>query len=73
MHDDPSSPVEFMRWPEVLSEIPIGANTVRDLIARGKFPAPVPLGPRAVGFVRDEVEDWKRERIAERGGQRNGQ
>jgi prophage regulatory protein len=72
MHDTPAAPLAFMRWPEVLSEIPVGANTVRDMIARGEFPAPVPLGPRTVGFVRDEVEAWKRERVAARGGQRNG-
>jgi len=72
MHDNPSTPLAFMRWPEVLSEIPVGANTVRDMIARGEFPAPVPLGPRTVGFVRDEIETWKAERIAARRGRHNG-
>ncbi len=72
MPDNPSTPLAFMRWSEVLSEIPVGANTVRDMIARGEFPSPVPLGPRTVGFVRDEIEAWKRERVAARGGQGHG-
>lgn len=72
MHDNPSPPVAFVRWPELLAEVPLGQNSIRDLIARGEFPAPVPLGPRAVGFVRDEIEAWKAERIAARGGRRDG-
>ncbi|MET3789833.1 helix-turn-helix transcriptional regulator [Aquamicrobium terrae] len=70
MHDNPSP--SFVRWPELLAEVPLGQNSIRDMISRGEFPAPVPLGPRTVGFVRDEIEAWKAERIAARGGQRNG-
>jgi prophage regulatory protein len=39
-------------------------NRWRDI---GKFPAAVPLGHKRVAFVRAEVEQWIRERIAERG------
>jgi predicted DNA-binding transcriptional regulator AlpA len=35
--------------------------------AMGKFPKAVPLGNKRVAFVRGEVEQWIRERIAERG------
>ncbi|MBB5754351.1 helix-turn-helix transcriptional regulator [Prosthecomicrobium pneumaticum] len=34
--------------------------------ALGKFPKAVPLGERRVAFVRCEVEQWIRARIAER-------
>lgn len=32
----------------------------------GTFPRAVPLGDKRVAFVRSEVEQWIRERIAER-------
>lgn len=72
MHDNPSPPVAFVRWPELLAEVPLGQNSIRDLIARGEFPEPVKLGPRSVGFIRDEIEAWKAERIAARGGRHDG-
>ena len=34
--------------------------------AMGKFPVAVPLGDRRVAFIRSEVEQWIRDRIAER-------
>lgn len=68
MHEDPIRPAVFVRWPELLAEVPLGQNSIRDMIARGDFPSPVPLGLRAVGFVRDEIEAWKAERIAARRG-----
>jgi len=38
-------------------------NRWRDL---GKFPKAVPLGDKRVAFVRSEVEQWIRDRIAQR-------
>lgn len=38
-------------------------NRWRDL---GKFPKAVPLGDKRVAFVRAEVEQWVRDRIAQR-------
>ena len=35
-------------------------------IAEGHFPKPVRLGPNSVAWVASEVEEWIRERIAER-------
>ena len=32
--------------------------------AAGTFPSPVPLDGRRIAFVRDEVEQWIRDRIA---------
>lgn len=33
----------------------------------GKFPVAVPLGDKRVAFLKTEVENWIRDRIAERG------
>ena len=39
-----------------------------ELIARGEFPAPIRLSDsgRAVGWLRDEVAAWQRDRLAKR-------
>jgi len=37
-----------------------------DLIRLKKFPAPVPLGPRAVGWLESDISEWQRQRIAAR-------
>lgn len=42
-------------------------NRWRDL---GKFPEAVPLGDKRVAFVRAEVEQWIRDRIADRASAR---
>jgi len=34
-------------------------------LAEGRFPRPVALGGRAVGWIETEVDEWVRERIAE--------
>lgn len=36
------------------------------LIREGKFPKPIPLGERAVGWLEDDIAAWQAERIAER-------
>ena len=41
-------------------------------IAAGTFPAPVKLGPRAVGWVESEVNDWIADRVEMRGKSADG-
>jgi prophage regulatory protein len=43
-----------------------GKNTsdIYDGMRDGTFPRAVPIGPRAVGWVEDEIDDWIKERIA---------
>lgn len=64
--------ISFVRWPKVIELTGLPQNTIRDLVKAGKFPPPVPLAARSVGFVKGEVDEWMRDRIAARGGQRNG-
>ena len=42
---------------------------IYELIRAGKFPKPIPLGARAVGWLESDIAKWQRERIAERDGQ----
>ena len=48
----------ILRRPEVLSRLHISHATLYRMVARGEFPRPVRLGPRAVGWFEAEVGEW---------------
>jgi prophage regulatory protein len=50
----------------VKSKVGLETSQIYQLVAAGKFPAPVPIGARAVAWVEDEIDAWIDERIAER-------
>jgi prophage regulatory protein len=56
----------ILRLPKVKERTGQSRSTIYAAVAQGTFPAPVPLGPRAVGWVEEEVEDWIRRRIEAR-------
>ena len=57
--------VRFLRLPEVLARTGLSRSTIYVRLDQGRFPRPVSLGGRAVGWIEEEVEEWIRERIAE--------
>ncbi|PLK49426.1 AlpA family transcriptional regulator [Uliginosibacterium sp. TH139] len=46
----------FLRLPEVLSIIPISRATWYEGIKKGRFPAPVKLGPRVSLWRRTDID-----------------
>ena len=58
-------PTRFLRLPEVLERTGLSRSTIYLRLAEGRFPQPVALGGRAVGWIEAEVDEWVRERIAE--------
>lgn len=54
-----------LRWPEVAKIVPISRSHAHALAAKGKFPKPIKLGPRASGWLESEINAWLVERIAE--------
>lgn len=54
------------RLPKVLARAGLGKSTVYKLISEGKFPRPVSIGARAIGFVSEEVDEWINSRVAAR-------
>jgi len=56
----------ILRLPEVEAAVGLKRSQIYEGIAGGKFPAPVPLGERAVGWLEDEIFTWQEERIAAR-------
>jgi prophage regulatory protein len=56
----------ILRLPEVRKRIGLGRSSVYQLIRQGRFPRPVHLSARTVGWIESEVEQWIAERAADR-------
>ena len=61
----PRKSVRFLRLPEVRDITGLKKSSIYARIAEGSFPAPVPLGGRAVGWIEEEVIQWAYDRIAQ--------
>ena len=57
-------PSVILRRPEVERLVGVSRATLYKWLRSGVFPAPVRLGPRAVGWRRPDVERWLAERPA---------
>ena len=58
--------MRIMRLKEVIDTTGLSRSTLYKYIGEGRFPSPVSLGDRSVGFVESEVFDWILARIEER-------
>ena len=56
----------FIRLPEVIRRTGYKRTSIYEKISAGTFPAPSPLGPRAVAWGAEEIDKWMDERVAER-------
>lgn len=59
-------PSRIIREPECRRLTGLSRTQRWRLIQAGKFPIPVPLGPRARGWVAAEVSAWIEGRVADR-------
>lgn len=55
----------ILRLPDVKSRTGLSRSTIYLRISEGKFPAPISLGSRAVGWVESSISDWIDQRIKE--------
>ena len=62
----PGTPLVILRRPEVEARTGLGCSTIYDAIKAGTFPAPIQLGPKAVGWIESEVNAWLAVRVADR-------
>jgi prophage regulatory protein len=53
----------IQRLPEVKKLIKLSRSTIYSYVAAGKFPKPIRLGGRAVGWIESEIQEWLRQRI----------
>jgi prophage regulatory protein len=64
---------KILRLPKVIERTGLSRSTIYQSIQDGKFPEAVCLGPRAVGWVEEDIEAWlqsrrKASRIVTAGG-----
>ena len=55
-----------LRLREVISRVGMSRTWIYDRVAEGEFPAPVKIGQRASAWLESEVNEWLRERAAQR-------
>ena len=63
-----TTPTRILRLPEVMARTGLSRTTIYRWRLAGRFPQPVRLGTRNVGWIESELEAWLRERMAERRG-----
>jgi prophage regulatory protein len=58
--------MRIMRLNEVKAVTGLQRSSIYKYMAIGTFPKAVPLSDKAVGWVSTEIDDWIKDRIAER-------
>jgi len=53
----------ILRLPAVKTRTGLSRSTIYLRISEGRFPKPVSLGGRAVGWVEAEIDDWLNRQI----------
>ena len=60
------APRRILRRGEVTMRTGLSNTTIHREIQAGRFPKPVPLGRRAVGWLEHEVDAWLEGRVGRR-------
>lgn len=55
-----------LRLPSVIARTGLSRSSIYLRISEGQFPAPIPLGPRAVGWLDSDIEAWLAARVQAR-------
>lgn len=53
-----SGPPRILRLPAVRRRTGLSRSSIYLRISQGRFPKPISLGERSVGWVESEVNDW---------------
>jgi prophage regulatory protein len=58
--------MRVLRLPDVQAKAGPSRSTIYEGIANGTFPKPIRLGPKSVGWLEHEVDEWIAQRVAAR-------
>lgn len=56
----------ILRLPDVIQRTGLSKSTIYLWMKQGTFPSTVSLGPRSVGWLQSEIDNWIRERFESR-------
>jgi prophage regulatory protein len=59
-------PENIIRRDKLPAVTGFSVDRIKQLVAEGKFPRPIKIGARAVGWLESEIAAWQQERIAAR-------
>jgi prophage regulatory protein len=62
----------ILRRPQVERLTGLRRSSLYALVQAGKFPRPIKLSEKAVGWLELEIVDWQQRRVAERDGEDRG-
>lgn len=65
----PVESLRFLRMTDVEVKVGLKKRTIQNMVKANKFPAPVCLLERSLGFIESEVNAWMLARIALREGE----
>lgn len=54
--------IEILRIRDVKRAVGMSVSTIYEWMANGKFPTPIRLGARSVGWKKDDIEAWQESR-----------
>lgn len=60
--------IRILRLPAVIKRVGLCRSSIYNRQRNGDFPPAVKLGPRAVGFVENEIDAWLRAACGRRNG-----
>lgn len=60
--------MRVLRLAQVMDSTGLGRSTIYKYIADGKFPIPLQLSERCVGWLESEVQQWIQSRLDMRDG-----
>ena len=60
--------MKIIKLPEVIKITTLSRSSIYALAQQRRFPAPIKLSERAVGWLASDVEAWLNERAANRAG-----
>ena len=55
--------MKVLRLAQVIDSTGLGRSTIYKYIAEGKFPIPLQLSERCVGWLENEVQQWIQSRV----------
>ena len=65
MNRNTRNPIRILRSPEVEARTGLSRSTIYRWRVAGRFPPPVVMGGRTVGWIESDVDAWIRERAVE--------
>jgi prophage regulatory protein len=60
--------MKVIRLPEVKKKTGLGHTSIYEGQKAGTFPKSIELGPKARGWVEEEIDEWIEQRVAQRDG-----